>query len=183
MLILRVGVLEQDGRSSICLVKNISSMGVQVKLYAKLDACGEISLRVADEPPVRGRVTWVRDGKAGISFAQELDGESLLRVRQKLRPSRRRAMPRVSLRAAVTIRTVGRTCGATLCDISSIGARVRTRSRLGVGDSAMVALPDMPPIRAYVRWSDGEESGLAFDTPIPMQVIARWLDGGVQLSA
>jgi len=30
-LILRVGVLEQRGKSALCLVKNISSSGVQIK--------------------------------------------------------------------------------------------------------------------------------------------------------
>src|SRR6476469_2139178 len=67
-LILRVGVLEQAGKSSLCLVKNISSTGIQLKIYSQpiIDASG--SIRVADEPAVRGRILWVKGDTAGMSF-------------------------------------------------------------------------------------------------------------------
>jgi hypothetical protein len=41
--------------------------------------------------------------------------------------------------------------------------------------------PDRFP--AFVRRSDGEESGLSFETPIPMQIIAHWIEGQLRLSA
>jgi len=174
-LILRVGVLEQAGRPALCLVKNISSMGAQVKVYSKFVPDAGVILRVADEPPVRGRLIWLRDDIAGISFEQELDTPTLLRVQQKLRSKRRRTMPRVAIRADATVRTGGRVCRASLLDISSLGVRIRTRSALMPGDRAILELPVLGSIRAYVRWCDGEESGLTFETAIPMQQIAAWI--------
>jgi hypothetical protein len=182
-LILRVGVLEQGGRSSLCLVKNISSMGAQVKFYVQPIVGAEVSIRIADEPAVRGQLAWIRQDMAGISFREELDTATLLRVQQKLRANRRRAIPRVNVDAIATLRSGGRTCRATLCDISSVGARVRTRTALVAGDSATVTFADLPAIKAFVRWTAGEESGLAFETPMPIHVIARWIDGRVRLSA
>jgi PilZ domain-containing protein len=181
-LILRVGVLEQAGRSALCLVKNISSAGVQVKFYSKPAVDHPVALRVADEPPVHGRIVWVEGDVAGISFASELDGPTLLRVQQKLRPNRRRTMPRVNVEAGATVRTGGRTCRAIVSDISSLGARLRTRSPLAMGNRAIVSLDDLPAINAYVRWSDGGESGLAFETAIPMQIIASWIDGRIRVN-
>lgn len=182
-LVLRIGVLEQGGKASLCLVKNISSRGVQLKLYSQAVPDSPVSLRVADELPVHGHLIWLNGDIAGMIFEDELNAATLLRVQQKLRPNRRRSMPRVAVEAAATLRSGGRTCRAAVCDISSVGARVRTRAPLVAGDRATVTLADMPPISAYVRWSDGEESGLTFETPIPMQIIATWVDGRVRLSA
>ena len=181
-LLLRAGVLEQVGKSSLCLVKNISTAGVQVKLYTRPNAEADVSLRIADEPPVSGRIAWVEDGIAGISFHEDLDAATLLRVQQKLSSKRRRTIPRVPVQAVATLRTGGRTCRANVCDISSLGARVRTRSELTEGDRVMVTLQDLPSIKGYVRWSEGGESGLTFETAIPMQLLASWVDGRIDIS-
>ena len=182
-LILRVGVLEQRDKLSLCLVKNISSMGVQIKFYTRPMVGAEAAIRVADEDSVRGQIVWVKGNIAGMSFDEELDTTKLLRVQQKLIQSRRRSMPRVSVEATATLRAVGQVSRAQVCDISSLGARIRTSSSLSAGDRAIVEFADLPAIPAYVRWSDGEESGLSFETPIPMQIIAHWIDGRIKLSA
>jgi hypothetical protein len=176
-LILRAGVLEQDGKSFFCLVKNISVSGIELKFYTRPSEGAAVSLRVGDEPPVNGTIAWIKDDRAGISFNEQLDTPTLLRVRQKLSPNRRRAVPRMNVEASASVRTGGRTCRAVVCDISSIGARVRTDSALIAGDRAVVAFTNLPSINAYVRWSDGKESGLVFETPIPMQIIAHWIEG------
>jgi hypothetical protein len=155
---------------------------VQIKFYAKPILATDSSIRVADEPAVKGRITWLKDDVAGMSFDDELDPATLLRVQQKLKPNRRRNMPRVSVDALAVVRTGGRTWRAEVCDISSLGARVRTSSALREGDRAVVAFADMPSLNAYVRWSDGGESGLVFETPIPMPIIAHWIEGRLALS-
>lgn len=182
-LILRVGVLEQNGKASLCLVKNISSSGVQLKCYARPDVGAEASIRVADEAPLRGRLVWMDGEIAGMSFDVELDAAALLRVQQKLRPNRRRTTPRVNVQAAACLRTGGRIYRAAVCDISSMGARIKTNSPLKPGDRAIVTLDDLPSLETYVRWSEGDEAGLVFETPIPMQIIAQWIDGRISLTA
>lgn len=182
-LILRVGLLEQAAKTSLCLVKNISSTGVQLKFFVHPAIGAAASIRVADEPAVHGHIVWVKGDIAGMSFIEELDPATLLRVQQKLRPTRRRSIPRVDVDASATLRTGGKTCRAVLCDISSLGARVRTKSRLTAGDRAILVLADLPPMDAYVRWNDGDESGLVFAMPIPMPIIAGWIDGRVRISA
>lgn len=182
-LILRAGILEQEGRSFFCLVKNISVSGVELKFYTRPILDADALLRVADEPPVRGKMVWIEEDRAGVSFHQELDAPTLLRVRQKLRPNRRRAIPRMSVDASASLRTGGRTSRVAVCDISSLGAKVRTDSPLTAGDRAVVEFSDLPPINAYIRWSDGDESGLIFETAIPMQIIAHWIEGRAHVVA
>src|SRR5690349_19146328 len=79
-LILRAGLLEHAGRTSFCLVKNISSTGVQLKFYTQPVLDGEATLRVADEQPVAGRIAWISGDIAGMSLREELDAATLLRV-------------------------------------------------------------------------------------------------------
>jgi hypothetical protein len=182
-LILRVGVLEQSGKSWLCLVKNISTLGVQLKCYSNPKVDAPASIRVADEPEVRGRIIWLNDAIAGMAFDEELDAATLLRVRQKLKPNRRRAMPRLDVQASAVVRAAGKTIRAEVCDISSLGVRVRTKLPLRVGDRAIVEFPDLPSLPGFVRWADGDHAGLAFETPIPMQIIAHWIEGRVGFSA
>jgi len=176
-LILRAGLLEQNGKTAFCIVKNISVRGVQLKVYARPVLDTEASLRVADEHPVTGRIAWIKNDTVGIILHQELDAPTLLRVRQKLRPNRRRAFPRMSVDASALLRTGGRVHRANVRDISSMGARVRADVTLNAGDRLIVELADLPSMKAYVRWVDSDEAGLTFETPIPMQIIACWIEG------
>jgi len=183
-LVLRAGLLEQDGRSFFCLVNNISVSGLELEFYTRPMLDADAVLRVADEPPVKGRIVWINKDRAGISFHEALDAPTLLRVQQKLRPNRRRAIPRMSVEASALVRAAGRSRRAVVCDISSLGARVRTDSPLlSAGDRTVVELTDLPSINAYVRWSDGQECGLIFETPIPMQIIAHWIEGRARVIA
>ena len=174
-MVLRVGLLQAGGRTSFCLVKNISASGVQVKLYAHIVPGCEVSLTVGDESPLAGQLKWVRAPLAGIEFNDALAPTSLLRVTQKLSPSRRRSSPRANTKASVILTSNGRSVSAELCDISTSGARVRTRRPLVADSSVLLGVSGMPPLRAYVRWSDEEEIGLSFAAPIPIEIIAGWL--------
>lgn len=174
-LILRVGLLHQAGRSSFCLVKNISPSGAQFKFYTKPNLHIDASLQVADEPPVSGRILWVKHNIGGLSFSEQLDASTLLRVEQKLKGRWRRNTPRANVESSAVFRTGGRVCRVAVSDISSVGARIRTQLALSPADRATIELINLPPIQAYVCWADGEEAGLTFAVPIPIQLLAAWV--------
>lgn len=181
-LILRAGVLEQGEKSSFCLVKNISTTGVQLKIYTRPVLHSNATLRVADEQPVTGRISWINDDYAGMSLDEELDAATLLRVQQKLRSNKRRALPRMSVEESVLLRTGGRVVRGSVRDISSLGMRVIADAKLEAGARTMLELAGLPSISAYVRWTEGDEAGLAFETPIPIQIIAHWTEGRGRIS-
>lgn len=174
-MVLRVGVLEAGGQTSFCLVKNISSRGVQVKLYSSLELGCDLTLTVGDKCPLRGRLMWVQDQLGGIEFKEPLTESSLLRVTQNLSGSRRRSSPRANTAAHVVLTTNGRSVWGELCDISPSGARVRTRRPLVADSSLILSVRGMPPLRAFIRWSAEEEIGVAFAAPMPVEILAAWL--------
>lgn len=182
-MVLRVGLLEAAGKSAFCLVKNISSAGVQVKLYGSIAAGCEVLLKVGDEGALRGRLIWAREDIVGIKFEHSLDPSTLLRVTQKLASSSRRSSPRVNAPARAILRTGGRTLSAELCDISVSGAKIRTQKAIKPGPSVLLTLPGLPTIRAHVRWAQDDELGLFFDCPLPIQIIASWLSERVRVSS
>ena len=182
-MVLRVGLLESEGKSSFCLVKNISPAGVQVKIYGIMPPGRPVSLKVGDERPLEGRIMWIRDQLGGIKFDTALEPKTLLRVTQKLASSKRRSSPRVNTDARAVLRTGGHTFTAELCDISTSGAKVRTRRAIDPGPWVLLDLPGMPTIRAHVRWTDERELGLSFDAPIPIQIIAGWVNERLGVSS
>jgi hypothetical protein len=182
-MVLRVGLLEAPGRTSFCLVKNISAAGVQVKLYGQFESGCELSLTVGDETPLPGRVKWVHEQLAGIEFHAPLTPSCLLRVTQKLSQHRRRSSPRAYLAAHVLLTSNGRTAWGQLRDISTTGARIRTRKPIGRDSTVLLGVPGMPPLKGFVRWSDEDEIGVSFAAPIPVEIIAGWVGERELLSA
>jgi hypothetical protein len=182
IMILRVALLEQAGNPFFCLARNVSAAGIQVKLYSSAARVGPVVVRVADEAPIAGQIVWVENGNAGISFDGGIDPAALLRLQQNLSPIRRRTTPRVNAKAYAALHMGGRIIHAMLRDISCTGARVTTSRPLQIGDRASVRFPDLPALTAYVRWTERFESGLVFETPIPMQVIGQWIDGRLRVT-
>jgi hypothetical protein len=181
-MVLRVGIIDDGRLSSFCVLRNISTAGVQVKLFGEISAGTQVRLRVGDEDPLSGHVVWVRDRFAGIEFDRMLAPDQMLRVAQKLASTRRRSSPRLSTTTCAILRTCGRTYAAELCDISTSGARVRTRTETRFGLSVTLNLPHLPAIKCYVRWVTNSEIGLSFETPLPIQIIADWIDERVSVS-
>lgn len=181
-MILRVGVLSQDERASFCLVKNVSATGVRVRLYSSTCRLGDVLIRVVDEDPISAKIVWIKKDDAGIEFDGRIDPETLLRLQQKLSPVRRRSMPRIKATSYAAVRVDGRNVQAVLRDISMMGARITTSRPLEVGAQASVRFPDLPELRANVRWTAEAECGLVFETPIPMEVMGEWIDGRLRVS-
>lgn len=181
-LVLRAGLLEQGGKTSFCLVKDISQSGMRAKLYCAGFDLGPVVVRIADGDPVEGEIVWISNEHAGIAFGDAVGGDAIRRLSPLPRAAARRSVPRVNTAARAIVRSGGRAIAAELCDISSFGARLRTRRELKTDHPAIIDIPDLPSIRAYVRWSDGCESGMVFATPIPMQVIGHWIDSRLRVS-
>lgn len=171
----RVGVLTDGQKTSFCLVKNISRGGALVRLYAAHSRGLEMRLQVGDEHPLTGQIVWVSDQFAGVAFSDILSSEALGRLTQKRAAEGRRSSPRIHTVAQARLSTAGRRYPAELRDISTSGARLRVRSPAKLAPSAMLTLPDLPTVQAFVRWTNGNDIGLLFEGPVPIDVIGSWI--------
>lgn len=182
-MVLRVGIIDDGTKTSFCLLKNISADGVQVKTYCPMIPGTSVSISVGDQDSIPGRLVWYRDRLAGVQFSQQLAPDALLRVQQKRSPFRRRASPRAKLAAAdATLRTGGRMYRVRLDDISTSGAKVRTSRAVSSEGAALLELSDLPPIKTFIRLIHDHEIGLAFGTPLPIEILAEWVVARTQVN-
>ena len=172
---LRIGVISSESCTSFCVLRNVSENGIQVKLYDLMPRGEEVIIRVGDGEPVIGRIVWMKDRHAGIRLYNPLGAAGLLRMREHLDDRRRRAIPRVSASALAVIRSGGLTMSAKLHNISSIGAKLSASRCVSVGTQLHLRLPDLPELRAYACWNEGETFGVRFQTPLSVDQLAVWL--------
>lgn len=182
-LVLRVALVTTADRAWFCLVKNISPFGLQAKVFGSLLQDTAVEVCIGDEDPIPGRVAWIKESLAGIEFNSAVDAETILRVAQKRSPKRRRSNPRVKAMARGLLSTDGRKYAVKLSDIGPSGARLHIGKISSLGPSVILTLPDLPPLKAFVRWNGGNELGLAFQTPLPIQIIAEWIDSRIRILA
>ncbi len=174
-LILRVGLLEQDGKSIFCLVKNISPSGVQVRPYGNLSTAHDVSLRVGDERPIPGTLMWCRDGLAGLRFEQTLNPQGLLRIGQKMLADRRRNAPRMITNFKATLKSGGKKHPVIIFDLSAGGVRVQTQKPVVLSETTTLEIAGLPSLTACVRWSNGADIGLSLHPPLPIYVVSQLL--------
>jgi hypothetical protein len=60
-------------------------------------------------------------------------------------------------------------------NISQAGGRVSPGEPLEVGQKTVLMVNGLSPIAGCVRWCDQNHAGIAFDTPIPFEALARWV--------
>jgi hypothetical protein len=87
----------------------------------------------------------------------------------------RRAFDRhdISCRARIVIGT--RHYAGDLHNISRGGARLRTITPIGRIGTVLLKLPDLPPLRCRLQWSDSYNAGVAFELLLRSDIMADWL--------
>lgn len=182
-LILRVGLIATAERASFCLIRNISPFGLEAKLFGDPPSDTALQILIGDESPISGRVAWLKEPLIGIQFDSAVDARTIFRAAQKRTPARRRSTPRVKTMARGVLNTEGRSYPVRLTDIGPSGAKLSIGTIKHLGPAVVLNLPDLPPLKAFVRWNSGDEIGIAFQTPLPIQIIAEWIDGRVRVIA
>ena len=81
----------------------------------------------------------------------------------------------VRCRARIVIGT--RHYAGYLDNISVGGARLRTISPIGKAGKVFLKLPDLPPLRCRLRWTDSHHAGVAFELLLPAGMLSDWLRG------
>jgi PilZ domain-containing protein len=61
-----------------------------------------------------------------------------------------------------------------LHNISQGGAKLRTITPIRKLGSVLLRLPDLPPLRCTLRWTDAYNAGVAFELAISHADLAEW---------
>jgi hypothetical protein len=91
------------------------------------------------------------------------------------RPARqRRQFPRLDVQCRARIVIGRRHYAGYLHNISQGGAKLRTITPIRKIGSVLLRLPDLPPLRCQLRWTDSHNAGVAFELMLSRTVLSKW---------
>jgi PilZ domain len=176
-MVMRDGFLHVAGERVPCVVRNISMGGLMARVYAPVEEGHAVRVELAGGQLLDGYILWARDWSVGIAFDDEADVEAILAEQwvTEVEGDRRRTR-RFKVDCPATLKVQLRFYFGKLCDLSPSGAKVQTRGAIKKPGDAMLALPDLPPLPATIRWVNGRDCGLEFREPIPAEALMAWLE-------
>lgn len=90
--------------------------------------------------------------------------------------SQRREFPRYEVQCRARIRIGDRQYAGYIHNISQGGARLRTITPIRRIGSVILRMPDLPPLRCKLRWTDSYNAGVAFELRLPEAELQRWAE-------
>ncbi len=168
----RVGSILIEQERELCLIKNISAGGMMIRLYCKLAEETPVTVELKSGQPISGRISWMRDHHAGISFDQPID---VIDILSSTMDGPRPRMPRIETNCFATIRDGANTLRVQVCDISQGGVKIACETMLPKGADVIVTLPGLPPQPGMACWIDAGFSGITFNRLLPLGELVAWL--------
>lgn len=167
-------LLEAEGFTGFCLLRNLSPSGMMGEAYAQFAEGEEVSIQFMPGHIVNGTVIWSEGGKIGVQFDQEIDlAGSLKNMGSTYVESKLNRAPRLQLECEGEATVGDARWKIRVQDISQRGLKA-VLPGVKPGDEVLLCLPGMEPRKALVRWSQGDTAGLNFLRPIAFEELARW---------
>ena len=174
--VLMIGRIDGAHCDDVCLVRDISPTGVQIRSRYALRPGDRLALQLGAENHARGVVRWVRDGLAGIEFERHIVVDTVLK------PARigkaRRIYPRFHRCARVVLTAGSLRFPGELLNISpgGIALRVPRHKGFAAGVSLSANVDGLAPYAARIQWIGDEFVGLAYEKPLQLWDLQRWLE-------
>lgn len=168
-LLIRTAKIVCDSGEYLCIVRDISASGVQLRLFHPLPAARSLTLELSNGASYPLKKVWEEPNQAGFRFAGAVDVHAFMEE-----PSRHARRPiRLHLRLAARLRARGGACRATVHDISRYGARIQSARIFEIDERVELELPGVPPIAASVCWRNGLQHGLVLRRTFTFEDLAR----------
>lgn len=171
-LILRAGKLLTDRGEYLCVLRDVSSGGLRLRLFHPLALPPSLEIELAGGERYRLDLAWQDGEQAGCRFADgPVDTDRLL---EEAGPFPKRSIRlRLRLPLALALHSDGAVLAAELHDISQYGAALSCSERLAIGQHFEIDAPGLGPLPARVRWRRGELYGLVFEQSYRLDGLAR----------
>lgn len=171
-LILRAGKLVTEHGEFLCVLRDVSSGGLKLKLFHPLPCTEPCQIELAGGERYALEAAWHEGDHAGFRFAESpVDIGQLL---EEAGPFPKRSI-RLRLRDPVPIALHGSDLAlqAKLHDISQHGMALTCGKRLPIGQRLEVSAPLLGVVDARVRWRRGDCFGLVFQQSFRLDDLAR----------
>lgn len=153
----------------LCVVSDISSSGVSVRLFHPLPRDQALKLEMPNGDSLPLQRIWEKEGRAGFRFAGEIDLDHVLQGRGKW-PKR---PIRLNLDMPAKLAGLTGRFEARIKNISLQGAQIECADRLAIDQRLRLSSVILPDIVTKVRWRNGNLYGLVFDDTFQFADLAR----------
>jgi len=170
--LLRVGAMKIGDRRELCLIKNISAGGMQIRAYCKVPVGTKLSVELKQGEPVEGIARWVDGDNVGVEFDNPIDVLDLLSLSAE---GPRPRLPRVEVNCTGSIREGAITNRCKAINISQGGIRVECSATIAPGAEVTISLFGLQPCSGTVRWREGNCYGVTFNRLLPLPSLVSWL--------
>lgn len=168
----RVGSILVEKRRELCLIKNISAGGMMIRLYCTMAEGTAVTVELKSGQPIFGKINWIRDHHAGVTFDQPID---VIDILSSAMDGPRPRLPRIEINCFATLRDGANTLRVRACDISQGGVKIACETLLPQSADVIVTLPGLPPQPGIACWTDGGLTGITFNRLLPLGELVTWL--------
>lgn len=175
LTILRVGKLTIGKFEELCLIRQVGAGGVMAHVHVPLAARQRVQIELGRDRACWGSVLWVKDGTAGIGFDADIDLEGLLARSGVAGGDYRSAGPRLNMDCGAALRVGSRFYKVRVHDLGQSGAGVSFPGTLEEGQEVVLTPQGFQPIQGVAVWCRNGRAGIAFQRPIGLEALTRWL--------
>lgn len=162
----RIAKIVRIDDAGLWMIRNISDGGMMLTTSVPVSPGEEITIVLAEKTSIEGRVAWVEDGKCGVAFLQEIDGERLLRELAEDKASSDYRPLRIEIEADALARLDHRLQPIQLVNLSQHGAGIIHNGSVEAGMRIDLLLVGDIRREAIVRWSHANRAGLWLTQPL-----------------
>ena len=167
-LLIRTAKLVCESGEFLCIIRDVSETGVRLRLFHALPADTRMALELSNGEHYFIERVWERDSHAGFRFAAPIDVQAFI---AEVSPYPRRQM-RLRLQFPVLLTAEDQAYVATVCDLSTHGARIECERYLAIGQRIKLKGDRFPFNLARVCWRSGNAYGLAFEQVFTLEALA-----------
>lgn len=153
----------------LCVIRDVSTTGIRLRLFHKLPPEQKLTLQLANGEHYFVETVWEKDGEAGFRLIAPVDVEAFI--------AETGPYPKRQLRLAVSLPAMlsaGKATGtAVIHDISQQGACIETSCLLALDQLVKLEAEGLPTLYAKVRWRRHPDYGLVFERTFRLDELAR----------
>ena len=153
-----------------CVIRDVSQRGIKVKIFHALPVeFSSISLELQNGERFALEIVRIEEGEASFAFTQPVEVDRLIREHWAY-PKRQF---RLSIKLPVTLHAPVSAWPGMISNISQQGARVTCDARIARDQMLRIEAPELPELRAKVRWRRNGAYGMVFENTFRLAEIAQ----------
>ena len=152
----------------VCVIRDVSSQGISLRMFHDVPSDETMGLELQNGDSFELRMVRAEGREASFTFADEVEVEQLIRENWNY-PKRQL---RLNLTIPLSVASLTGKSEAITFNLSQQGASIECDARFALDQTVRIQAPQMPELRAKVRWRKDNSYGLVFDNTFTLRDFA-----------